>query len=812
MNTLWQDIRYALRMLGAKPMATAVIVLSLAIGVGANSAVFSVVNALLLNPLPYPQPRRLVNIWIHSPGIGIFRDWPSPGQFNDLQHDNRSFEEISISRLTGFVLTGRDQPQILDGMATSSALFRLLGAKAMLGRVLLPADDRSGAQIAVISHRAWERLFNSDRQIAGKIAILDGKPFTIVGVLTPDFTISSEVMPAEGPADKMDVFAPLLMNAEFLGRRGDENYNLMARLRPGVSISQSQADVDIIARRIREKDKRDRTFGMSVVGLLDQVVGDVRRTLLVLLASVALVLLIACANVANLLLTRAAGRAREMAVRGALGAGWQRLARQLLTESVLVALLGGIAGLAIAEGGLRLCRALNPGNIPRMDEIKINAPVVAFTLGISLLTGILFGLAPVWSAIKLDLNTALKSGGRAGHDSGGLRVSGHRLRGLLVVSELGFSLMLLIGAGLLIRSFFRIEAVPPGFTTDHVISMRVVANGPRYRQDAARLQFFREIGDRIARLPGVISYGMGSPIPLTGEIGWGGINVEGFTPEPGQELQVDQRMADRGYFSTMQIPLIQGRFFSDHDTAQSQQVAIIDQRFAQRFWPHGDAIGKHLWYDPKQLFVIEGVVGSVKQYGLDSDSKIVVYFPQSQRTYGAEYVVARTASDPAAMANPIVAQIHGVDPNVVIYEVRTMADRLYASLARQRFASAMLASFAVFALILAAVGVYGVMSYLVTQSTHEIGIRVALGASAGSILGIVVRQGMNLAGLGIAAGLMGAIALTRLMTSLLFGISALDWMTFGAVAAALAIVAFCATVIPATRAMNLDPTVALRSE
>ena len=812
MNAFWQDIRYALRMLGRKPMATLVIVLSLALGVGANSAIFSVVNALLLNPLPYPHPDRLVNIWIHSPGIGILRDWPSPGQFSDLQDENHSFEEISISRLTGFVLTGRDQPQVLDGMATSSALFRLLGAKAMLGRVLLPADDQSGGQVVVFSYRLWQRLFSSDPHIAGKTVALNGIPYTVAGVLTPDFTLNSEVMPAEGPADRMDVFVPLQMDAKFLGRRGDENYNLMARLKPGISVSQAQADVDIIADRIRTKDKRDRTFGMSVVGLREQVVGDVRRTLLVLLASVGLVLLIACANVANLMLTRAAGRAREMAVRGALGAGWQRLARQMLTESLLLALLGGIAGIAVAEASLRMCRALNPGNIPRFDEIRINIPVVAFTLGVSLLTGVLFGLAPVWSAIKLDLNTALKAGGRGGHDSGGLRVSRHRLRGLLVVSELGLSLMLLIGAGLLVRSLLRLEAVPPGFTTDHLISMRVVANGPKYRQNTARLEFFHEVGDHIRRLPGIKSYGLGSPIPLTGEVGWGGINVEGFTPEPGQELQVDQRTADPGYFSTMEIPLIQGRFFSDHDTAQSQQVAIIDQKFAQRFWPRGDAVGKHLWFDPKKPFVIAGVVGSVKQYGLDSDSKIVVYFPQSQQMNGVLYLVARTFSDPAAIANPITAQIHAVDPNVVVYEVRTMQERLYASLARQRFASALLGAFAVFALILAAVGVYGVISYLVSQNAHEIGIRVALGASSGSILGIVVRQGMSLAGLGIAAGLTGALALTRLMGSLLFGVSALDWITFGSVVAALAAIAFGATVVPALRAMNVDPTVALRSE
>jgi predicted permease len=551
---------------------------------------------------------------------------------------------------------------------------------------------------------------------------------------------------------------------------------------------------------------------MSVVSLLDQVVGDVRRTLLVLLGSVALVLLIACANVANLLLTRAAGRRREMAVRGALGAGWQRIARQLLTESLVLAAMGGAAGIALAIGGLWAMRAINPGNIPRFSEIGVSGPVLLFTCLISLTTGVLFGLAPVWSAMKLDLSAALKSGGRSGHDDSGLRVRAHRLRGLLVVCELAFSLMLLIAAGLLVRSFIRIESVSPGFATDHIISMHAIATGPKYNDDGARARFYQEVTNRVRALPGVQSVGVVSPLPLTGAVGWGGINVEGYTPEPGQELQVDIRTADTGYFPTMTIPLMQGRYFNDHDIPQNQAAVIIDQKFAQRFWPRGDAIGKRLWFDPKKPFLIVGVVGSVKQYGLDSESKIVVYFPQAQTPGGSMYVVARTATDPALMANPMIAQIHAVDANVIVHQVRTMDDLLYRSLARQRFAGALLGSFAVFALLLAAIGVYGVMSYLVAQNRHEIGIRVALGASAQEILGLVVGQGLSLAAAGIVAGLVGAAALTRVMSSLLFGVSALDWLTFGSVALILAVVACIATVVPAMRAATVDPTVALRSE
>jgi predicted permease len=813
MHPLLQDFRYALRMLRKNLGLTIVIVLSLAIGIGANSAVFSVVDALMLRPLPYPQPERLAAIWLHSPGIGIFRDWPSPGQYIDIRNENHSFDEMSISRLTSFTLTGLDRPQRIDGMRTSSGLLHMLGARPLLGRLLLPEEDQPGKPpVAILSYNLWQRLFNADTKIIGRSITLDGNPFTVAGVLRPEFRLNSEVMPAEGPMDKMDIFVPFPLGADAVQRRGDENYNLIVKLKPGVTVRQAQADLDIIASRIRQKDKRDRTFGMSVTGLLDQVVGDVRRAMLVLLGSVALVLLSACANVANLLLTRAAGREKEVAIRTALGAGWQRLARQLLTESLVLAVLGGIAGLAIAQASLYAMRAINPGNVPRLEEISINGSVLLFTFVVSTLAGLLFGLAPAWRAIHVDLNTTLKSGGRSGQTDGGLLMARHGLRGLLVVAELAFSLMLLIGAGLLIRSFVRLQNVPPGFTTDRVLSMQLVATGPKYREDKAVAQFYQDIGSRISRLPGVIAQGQVTPLPLTGGVGWGGINVEGYTPQPGQELQVDQRAASNDYFRTMQIALLKGRFFDDRDAIGSQQVAIIDEQFAQRFWPRGNPIGKHLWFDPKKPIAIAGVVGTVKQYGLDSGSKIVVYFPQQQAGYNGMYLVARTSTNPADLSNAIVREIHAVDPGVPVYDIRTMQERLHDSLARQRFASAMLGAFAAFALLLAAVGVYGVMSYLVTQGTHDIGVRVALGASRGNILGLVVRQGLMLAVVGIVTGLIGAAALTRLMSSLLFGVSATDAVTFGLVAALLAAVVCAATVMPARRATGVDPMVALRDE
>ena len=813
MHVWLQDLRYALRMLRNNAGVTLVMAASLAIGIGANSAIFSVVDALLLRPLPYPQPNRLAAVWLHSPGIGILRDWPSPGQYIDIQNENHSFELMALAKSRSVTLTGREQPERIDGMQTQSGLLRMLGAKPLLGRLLLPEEDQPGKPaVAILTERLWKRLFSSDPAIVGKSITLNGSPFTVAGVIQRGFMLNAEVMPSEGPMDKVDVFVPLPLGADAVRNRNDENYNILVRLKPGVSVPQAQADIDAIAGRIREKDKRDRTFGMHVVGLQEQVVGDVRRALLVLVGSVGLVLLIACANVANLLLTRAAGREKEVAIRTALGAGWQRLVRQLLTESILLAGLGGAAGLAIAEISLYVVRSMNPGNIPRLEDIEINGVVVAFTLGVSLVTGILFGLAPVWRALKVDLNTSLKAGGRSGQSDGGLHLKRHRLRGLLVVSELALSLMLVVGAGLVVRSFVRLQSVPPGFTAGHVLTMQVAASGPKYRPDKAVAQFYQEIESRIARLPGVKAEGVVSVLPLTGSVGWGGIKVEGYAPPPGQELQVDLRIASTDYFRAMEIPLLKGRYFSEHDTVDMPKVVVIEEKFAQRFWPRGDAIGKHLWFDPKKPFTIVGVVGTVKQYGLETDGKIATYFPQQQQAGNGMFLAVRTSSDPAALAGAVVREIHAVDPDVAVYGIRTMQDRLYDSLARQRFASTLLGAFAAFALLLAAVGIYGVMSYLVTQSTHDIGLRVALGAQPGNILGLVVRQGMELAAIGILAGLAGAAALTRVMASLLFGVSATDAVTFGAVAALLAAVAFAATVIPARRATRVDPMVALREE
>jgi predicted permease len=814
MNSWWYDFIFAGRVLRKNWFSTLVILISLGIGIGANTAIFSVVDALLLRPLPYPQPDRLAGVWLHSPAIGIFRDWPAPGQFVDLKNENQSFEQMALAQIRPVTLTGREQPEHLDGMRTQSALLTMLGGKAQVGRMLLPEEDAPGKPpVAVLTDRVWRRLFNADPQVIGKTIVLDGDAFTVVGILQRGFRLSGEVMPAEGPMDRVDVFRPLPLAADAASSRRDENYNILVKLKRGVTVQQAQADLNVMASRIREKDKRGESFGMHITLLQDEVVGDVRRALLVLLGSVGLVLLIACANVANLLLARGSARQKEIAVRTAMGASWKQIARQLLTESVLLGALGGLVGLGVAQVSLFVVRAMNPGNIPRLEDIGINGSVMAFTFGVSLATGVLFGLAPVWRALKVDLNTSLKAGGRSGQADGGILVRRHRLRGLLVISELALSLMLLIGAGLLVRSFVRLEAVPPGFSPDHVLTMSVSVDGPKYQERKPRAAFFREVERRISALPGVVAQGQIEPLPMTGGVGWGSINVEGFTPAPGQELQVDLRNASADYFSSMKIPLVAGRFFDEHDNGDAPNVMIVDERFAKQFWPNGAAaVGKHLWFDPKRPLTIVGVVGAVKQYGLETDGKIAAYFAQQQFPSGGVALTVRTAGDPTAISSAVAQEIHAEDPTAVVFNVRTMDELVHDSLARQRFASTMLGAFAGFAVLLAAVGLYGVMSYLVTQSTRDIGVMVALGARSGDIIGLVMRQGMELAGIGIVAGVVGAVALTRVMASLLFGISATDAVTFVLVPMMLAGVAFAATVIPAWRTTRVDPVVALRDE
>jgi predicted permease len=819
LDHLFQDLRYGVRTLIKNPGLSIIIVLSLALGIGANTAIFSVTSALLLKPLPYPQPDRLAILWLRSPGLGIPQDWPSPGEYMDIKTRNHVFEETALAQGRMVTLTGIDQPERVSIINGTTSLFHMLGARAFIGRLFVPQEDSSGQPTtALLSYGFWKSKFGGNPNILNTTLTLNGKQATIVGVLAPSFTLNHEVMPTVGGVEKGDIFMPLPLAPDAVNDRGNENFNVLARMKPGVTPPEAQADIDVIAARIREIDKRDPTFTISVVPLLEQVVGNVRRTVLVLFGAVGLVLLIACVNVANLLLARASGRQKEIAVRAAMGASRLRLVRQMLTESVFLSVLGGAAGLWIAAWSLYAVRTINPGNIPRLDDVGIDGTVLIFTLGISVFTGVVFGLVPALRISRADLNTSLKAGGRSGSDGGGLHATRDKLRGLLVTVEIALSLMLLVGAGLLVRSFARLQNVPPGFNPDHVISMLVSANGPKYREEKPVIRFYQDIGDRIRNLPGVISEGAAGQLPLTSSISWGGIEIEGYTPPSSEpELQVDKRQADATYFQTMDIPLLSGRFFAPTDTDTSQPVVLVDEKMAHRFWPHGDAIGKRVrqgngpgkftpWYS------IVGVVGIVKQYGLDLDTRMVVYYPEAQNATNSMYIVARTSSDPSAMASSMIREIHAIDSNVPVYDISTMDARVSRSLARQRFSMVMLGAFAGFALLLAAIGVYGVMSYLVTQGTRDIGVRIALGAQQSDILRLVLKQGMTLTLVGIIAGLAGAAALSRVMGSLLFGVGSTDFVTFSSVAVLLTLIAFAACYIPARRAMRVDPLVALRYE
>lgn len=826
MSDFPQDVRYALRTFRRTPGLTFVIVLSLAIGIGATTAIFSVVNALLLEPLPYPNPDRLAVLWLRSPGINIPQDWPSPGEYVDVKNENRSFSELSLSQGRVGTLIGRGgqapfpEPQRVEVLKTSSNLFHMLGAKAARGRLFLPDEDTPGkAPVVVLTERFWKSAFNADPNIVGKMIVLNGfstakdtiTQFEVVGVLDPHFLLNGEIMPTVASIQHMDLFLPLPLGADAESRRGDENYNIMARLKPGVSMAQAHADVAAIASRIRVKDNRDKTFTIDVVPLVQSVVGNVRVTLLVVMGSVSLVLLIACTNVAGLLLTRATARQKEVVVRVALGARWQRLVRQLLTETALLGLMGGAAGLVVALVALRAVRAINPGNIPLIDRIGIDGNVLAFTFAVSVIAGILFGLAPALRAARLDLNSILKAGGRNTQGDGGLGSSRRRLRSFLVAGEVAISIVLLVGAGLLIRSFVRLQNVSPGFDPAGVVSMRLGATARQFANRNEALAYWATFGEQLASVPGVKDRGAVSALPFTSSVGWGSINVEGWTPEPGQELQVDVRDATPAYFSTMRIPLVAGRYFNDADLSESSApVAVIDKKFEQRFWPNGNAIGKRVWFgpDPTKSLTIVGVVGTMKQYGLDVDGRIVVYTPSAN----AGYQVARTSGDPATVAGAMVKKIHQLDPTLTVFDVRTMTDRMSDSMARQRFSTTMLGAFAGFALLLAIIGVYGVISNLVAQGAHDIGVRMALGAERRGILLMVLRQGMELTIAGVAIGLVGAVLLTRVMASLLFGVSATDLMTFSVVPIVLVATAAVAICIPALRATRVDPTVALRAD
>ena len=816
METLRQDLSYGFRTLFKNPGFTAVAVLSLAIGIGANIAIFSVINALLLRPLPYQDADRLAILWQRSPGLNVAQDWFSPGQCLDVKAENQVFEQVAVTIGASFNLTGQGGPEHVDGARVTSSLFPLLGAKAALGRVLLPEEDSPGKPATVIlSHGFWRRRFGGDPQVIGKTLVLSGSSFEIVGVMQPGFSLTKEVMLTVNAIERADVLLPLPMSEGARTNRGNEDFNIFAKLKPGVSLAQAQADMDVIAGRMKQRYPENYPahgrLTISVVPLLKQVVGEIDLALYVLLATVGFVLLIACANVANLLLARATVRQKEIAIRAAVGASRARIARQLLTESALLALTGGMLGMVIALGAFEALRAFGPENIPRLNEIDVDGRVVAFTFFISMLTGIVFGLALALRASRVDLNKTLKEGGR-GADRGHGR---HMTRKLLVVFEVALSLIVLICAGLLIRSYRRVVNAHPGFDSRNVHAMRLSLPGARYSTPESIVGFFRQVGERLERTPGVESVGTSYSLPMSAvAFAWEPITIDGYVPPTAQDTIISNvRIINPGYFDVMRIPLKLGRYFTGQDIKGTQETVIVNEALAERFWPNEYPIGKRLQRGESGPWrTVVGVISDTKEYSAEKEPPIAVYYPAEQVIARNMYLVIRTTSDPVPMTAAIVKEIQAVDPEMPVYDVGSMDQRLYGSLARQRFSMFLLGVFALIALILAAIGVYGVMAYSVSQRTHEIGVRIALGARPDAILRLVIRQALILAAMGIAIGLVGAFALTRVMSSLLFGVSATDLLTFVITSLLLGSIALMASYIPARRAAKVDPIAALQHE
>ena len=814
------DIRYALRGIRKSPGLAAAAILSLGLGIGANTSIFSVTSALLLHPLPYADPDRLVLLWNRSPGLNIAEDWFSTAQYFDIKTSHTGFEELAIALGVNSNLFGDGEPARVGVIRVSPNLLPMLGARPVYGRLFEPGDDQQGRPgTAVLSHALWTTRYGGDPAMVGKSVMLNTQRFEVVGILADGFRLPREVMPTLGVVEDGEIFVPLPLPPNASQIRTREDYNLIGKLKPGVTQDAAQAEMDGITARLRRDfpDVYPPNGGLtfSVVPLLDQVVGDVRRTLMLLSGAVGFVLLIACANIANLLLSRALGRQREMAVRAALGASRWRVARQLLTESVLLAFCGGALGVVIAAAGVRWVHLLQPKNVPRLQAISVNSEVLFFTLVLCVISGLLFGLAPLLGIYRLDVQRQLQDTSRGSAGEGSVWGRGHNLRRLLVAAELALSVVLLIGAGLLMRSFARVQDVAPGFSADRVLTAELAVIGPKYTTAQAAGQLYRELWNRLDRLPGVTASGGVSSLPMSQFFAWGPITVEGRTPPPGEAfINADQRSATSRYFETMQIPLLRGRFFNEFDTDKAPRVVIIDDHMAQQIFPNEDPIGRRLKFgDAKSESTWEtivGVVGRVKQYGLDADARIALYRPHTQSVARQLYVVVRTDADPAALAGAVTRVIRGLDPDLPISNVRPMSGRIEESLVRRRFSMVLLGAFAGLAFVLATIGVYGVMAYLVSQGTRELGIRIALGATPRAILGLVLRHGLVIAAAGMAAGLAAAILLTRLMRGLLFGIEPADPLTFAFTSSVIAVTAVAACYFPARRAARIDPLESMR--
>lgn len=813
MQTLLQDLKYGFRLLRKSPAFAAAAIAVLALGIGANTAIFTVVNAILLRPLPFPDSGRLMQVWHVPPAKsfpGITRFAVSAANYLDWKERSHSFQQMAIYSFNSFNLTGKGQPETVNSGAVSSDFFSVFQVEPKYGRTFSPDEDQPGHNhVLILSYPFWQTHFGSDPNVVGQTVSLNGEPYTIVGVMGPKFR-------RPGFAQ---IWTPLAMTPKQRAVRGEHHYLVIARLRKDADARQAQAELDTISHALeQEYPEDDKGWGAVAVPLRDEMVGDVRPALLVLIGAVALVLLIACANVANLVLAKTMARQKEIAIRTALGASRTRVLRQVLAETILLSLAGGALGLYLAHFGVGLIVHFFGDNLPRGIEIGLDTWVLVFTLCASLLAGILAGLAPAWRFTKINLNDTLKQGlGRSGSDTGGTRT-----RSALLISEVALSVMLLIGAGLMIRSLWVLERVNPGFDPRNVLSMDLGVT--RKLDSPSRLiNFYQEVLRQVRTLPGVDSAGVIDSLPLTGGSNQP-VAIEGRPPAMmSDQPEVAVRLISTGYLRAMKIPVVQGRDFSDADSADRQSVVLISESMARRFWPSENPIGKHLTltFSPGKIREIIGVVGDVKQTGLDvNEPAATLYAPLTQVSAPAMadwhaismFLVVRTVSQPASLISAVSNTVHQVDKEVAIHDVITMDDFLAESLAQQRFNMLLLASFAALALVLAAVGIYSVLSYTVRRRTREIGVRIALGAQIGDVVSLVMRDGMRPTLIGAVIGLIGALIFGRLLVHLIYGVRASDPLTFLVVSLFLMAIAVIACIAPAWRATRVDPMKALREE
>jgi len=810
MNTLLADIRFGLRMLLKSPTMTIVALVALTLGIGANTAIFSVVNAVLLRALPYADAEQLVLVWEKRQGGRTDQNVINLGNFTDWKEQNQVFSDMAVFFDRSFNLTSDGEPEEVSGEYATPNLFSVLGTTPVLGRTFVD-EDAGDAQtgVAVISYGLWQRRFGGDNQIVGRKIILNEQPSTIVGVMPANF--GWHIRKGTQPSKPADIWVPFQITNDLRQRHG-RFASAVARLKAGVSRDQAQREMDTIGIRLAQQyPEFNTTWGINVVPLRTQLTGEIRRPLLILLGAVGFVLLIACANVANLLLARASSRRKEIAVRAGLGASRWRIARQLLTESVMLSLVGGTFGVLVAWWGTKALVALSPPSLIDLNSVGVSLPVLGFTLGLSLMTGIVFGLVPALDATRFDLHDSLKEGGK----SVGGATGSNRVRSLFVVTQVALALVLLVGAGLLVKSLKRLQAVDTGFNANNLLTVRVSLPMRKYETDQKRISFFKQAREQMKALPGVEAVGAINTPPFTGLYSGTSVDVDGQQLPPERELKTGVCVTDADYFQTMQIPLKLGRLYNDQEATEMRHVVVVNETFVEKNLGGQNPLGRRLTIYMKEENVpseIIGVVADHKHLGLDVPVEPVAYWPHPELVYPGMTLMLRTRGDASALAPAARNVIHGLDPQQPIGEVSTMESLLSTSVARARFSASLLTVFSFLALVMAAVGIYGVMSYSVLQRTHEIGVRMALGAQRFDVLRLVVKKGIVLGAAGVVVGLAASFALTRLIATLLFDVTTTDTGTFAIVSLGLFLVTLFAGYVPARRATKVDPLKALRYE